>query len=245
MQVRKKATPTLVNTLAVAWANGPFRILLFAYTISAFGALLPSTLILYYVDCVLEEEVWVAHSALSAYVASGLLFLPAWIWLSRKFDKKQTWIAAMLLNAGAFAFVFFLSAGQTKEYLLLVTLSGIGFGATMALPSSMQADVIDYDQSLHGVRREGQFIGLWSIAKKLSAALGAGIGLQILGWSGYRAGAPQSSETLLALRVLYAGLPSICYLCSVAIAWRYPIDRARYQQIREIIEQGANEELNA
>jgi len=36
--------------------------------------------------------------------------------------------------------------------------------ATMALPSAIQTAVIDYDQLLTGQRREGRYIGLWSIA---------------------------------------------------------------------------------
>jgi Na+/melibiose symporter-like transporter len=65
-------------------------------------------------------------------------------------------------------------------------LSGIGFGATLALPSSIQADVIDYDELLTGERREGQYIGLWSISKKMAAAVGVGVGLAVLGAAGCR-----------------------------------------------------------
>ena len=72
----------------------------------------------------------------------------------------------MALNTGAFVGVFFLAPGDTLLYGLLVFLSGIGFGATLAIPSAIQADVIDYDELLTGERREGQYIGLWSISKK-------------------------------------------------------------------------------
>jgi len=60
--------------------------------------------------------------------------------------------------------VFFLGPGDAGMYGVLVFLSGIGFGAGLALPSDILADVIDYDQLLTGQRREGRYIGLWSIA---------------------------------------------------------------------------------
>ena len=82
---------------------------------------------------------------------------------------------------GAFAGVYGLGPGDSFYYGILVVISGIGFGAGLALPSSIQADVIDYDEMITGKRREGRYIGLWSIAKKLSAALGVGIGLWLLG----------------------------------------------------------------
>jgi GPH family glycoside/pentoside/hexuronide:cation symporter len=119
---------------------------------------------------------------------------------------------------------------------VLVFLSGIGLGATLALPSSIQADVIDYDELLTGERREGRYIGLWSIAKKLAAAVGVGAGLSILGLAGYIPNAEQPEAVLLALRVLYALVPSGCNLVALAIAFAYPISGATHQRILEAIE---------
>ena len=62
-------------------------------------------------------------------------------------------LASMAINSGAFVGVFFLGPGDAMLYGLLVFLSGIGFGATLALPSAIQADVIDYDELLTGQRR--------------------------------------------------------------------------------------------
>ena len=67
----------------------------------------------------------------------------------------------MVINTGAFMGVFFLGPGDAHLYGVLVFFSGIGLGATLAIPSAMQADVIDYDELLSGQRREGQYIGIW------------------------------------------------------------------------------------
>jgi GPH family glycoside/pentoside/hexuronide:cation symporter len=132
--------------------------------------------------------------------------------------------------------VFFLGPGDALIYGVLVFLSGIGLGATLALPSSIQADVIDYDELLTGERREGRYIGLWSIAKKLAAAVGVGAGLSILGLAGYIPNAEQPETVLLALRVLYALVPSVCNLVALAIAFAYPISGAAHQRILEATE---------
>ena len=60
--------------------NRPFIILLIAYTISAIGNNLPATLILYYVQYVLQSDL--ADLFLLIYFASGILFLPGWLWIS-------------------------------------------------------------------------------------------------------------------------------------------------------------------
>jgi GPH family glycoside/pentoside/hexuronide:cation symporter len=210
-------------------------ILLVSYTVSAFGNNLPATLILYYVEYVLQSPH--ADFFLLLYFVFGIFFLPAWIYVSRKIGKKQTWILSMAVNTGAFFGVFFLGPGDGQIYGVLVCLSGIGFGATLALPSAMQADVIDYDELISGKRREGQYVGLWSVSKKLAAALGVGIALAILGMIGYEPGMDQSPQVRLALRVMYALVPCICNLAALFIASAYPITAARHEEIKEAIVQ--------
>jgi GPH family glycoside/pentoside/hexuronide:cation symporter len=215
--------------------NRPFIILLISYTVSAFGNNLPATLILFYVQYVLQSGH--ANLFLLIYFVTGVGFLPGWILLSRYVGKKTTWIVSMVVNTGAFLGVFFLGPGDTWIYGILVFISGIGFGATVAIPSAMQADVIDYDELITGERREGHYIGLWSIAKKLAAALGVGAALSILGASGYQPNIAQSGSVVFTLRVLYALVPSLCNLAAIAIALAYPIDRERHLAIRAAIEE--------
>ena len=213
--------------------NRPFMILLVAYTISAIGNNLPATLILFYVQYVLQSEL--ADFFLLLYFVTGILFLPGWIFISRRTGKKAAWLVSMAVNSGAFLGVFFLGPGDAWLYGILVTLSGIGFGATLALPSAIQADVIDYDELLTGERREGQYIGWWSISKKMAAAVGIGAGLSILGLAGYVPNATQTSDVQLALRVLYAVVPSLFNLMGLAVALAYPISDQVHADIKEAI----------
>lgn len=219
--------------LRVALRNRPFGILLASYTIAAFGSNLPATLILFYVEYVLEDDR--AEPFLLLYFVTGVALLPLWVWLARRVEKKAAWLAAMAVNTSAFLGVFFLGPGQGDLYAALIILSGVGFGGTVAIPSAMQADVIDYDELLCGRRREGVFIGVWSVARKLAAALGVGLALVILGGSGYQPRMPQTPEAILSLRVLYALVPSMMSLLAMAIALAYPIDRAMHARILEAI----------
>jgi GPH family glycoside/pentoside/hexuronide:cation symporter len=220
--------------LSPLFENRPFLILLASYMVSAFGSNLPATMLLYYVEYVLESGS--AELFLVEYLVTGVVFLPLWIALSARVGKRRAWIASMLVNTGAFIGVFFLGPGDVVAFGALVFLSGIGMGATLAIPSSMQADVIDYDALISGRRREGRYVGLWSIARKLVAALGVGLGLTILGSAGYVPNVPQTPAVLLTLRILYALVPSICNLVAICIALFYPIDRERQEAILAAIE---------
>ena len=220
----------LLSGLRQVARNRPFVILLAAYTISAIGNNLPATLILFYVQYVLQSEL--ADFFLLLYFVSGIIFLPGWIFIARRTGKKKAWLASMAINTGAFVGVFFLGPGDALLYGVLVFLSGMGFGATLAIPSAIQADVIDYDELLTGERREGQYIGLWSIAKKLAAAVGIGVGLSVLGMAGYQPNVEQTQQVKLVLRILYALIPSLCNLLGLMIALAYPISDTIHAEIR-------------
>lgn len=219
----------LGDALSAVKSNRPFAILLASYTVSALGSNLPATLILYYVEYVLEAP-W-AEGFLVLYFVTGVVFLPAWVWLARRIGKKAAWLISMSVNSGAFLGVFFLGPGDVILYGVLVVLSGTGFGATLAIASSMQADVIDYDELLSGRRREGLYVGIWSVARKLSAALGVGLALPLIGAAGYVPNVVQGPDVQLVLRVLYALVPSLCNAAAIAIALGYPISRERHREI--------------
>jgi GPH family glycoside/pentoside/hexuronide:cation symporter len=214
--------------------NRPFMILLAAYTVSAIGNNLPATLILFYVQYVLQSDL--ADLFLIEYFVTGIAFLPLWIRIAHRTGKKKAWLASMAVNSGAFVGVFFLGPGDQALYGIMVFLSGIGFGATLAIPSAIQADVIDYDELLTGQRREGQYIGWWSIAKKMAAAVGIGAGLYLLGLAGYVPNVEQNESVRFMLRILYALVPSILNLIGLVIAIAYPIDDEMHAQIRRSIE---------
>ncbi len=232
---RREARPPLRQAAAVFIRNRPFLILLASYTVGAIGANLPATLILYYVDHVLQVER--AEPFLGVYIITGVACLPLWSKAAGRWGKKRAYMAAMAVNTGAFVGVFFLGAGDAWLYGVLTAASGVGFGAVAALPSSMQADVIDYDEHLSGQRREGVYIGVWSVAKKAASAVGVGAALPVLGWMGYQSAAETQPEpVLLTLRALYALVPCACNAVAIAIVWRYPIGKVEHERILDAVE---------
>ncbi|VVS91914.1 MFS transporter [Desulfoluna spongiiphila] len=235
--VRVRENPTtaapepfhLKESLAPLLDNKPFGILVVAFAFSAIAAQMPATLILFYVEHVLESNR--AELFLLLYFVSGVVFLPAWVRLARRIGKKAAWMASMAINTGAFFYVFWLGPGDEGVYGALVFVSGIGFGAGLALPSALTADVIDFDESLTGKRREGQYIGVFSVAKKMAGATGAGLGLWALGFFGYEAGQPQGPEAVFALRTLYALVPCLLSIVALAVAGFYPLSQKHHQEI--------------
>lgn len=244
LKVRERSAPIrptesiTPQSAAHVLKNRPFRILLLSYTVSAFGSTLPATLLPYYVTYVLRSDKIPLY--LLSYFVTGVVCLPVWVRLSNKLGKKTTWLIAMSVNTLPFSLVPLLRPGDEWGYGLIVVACGLAAAAVVAIPSSMQADVLDYDEMMTGQRREGQYMGLWSISKKLSAALGVGLALPTLDLVGYVPNVAQTPQVLFVLTLLYVAVPVVCNVIAIFLALPYPIDRKEHAEIRQTIQTRKN-----
>ncbi len=219
------------RNLRPLFRNRPFLTLLVAYTLYSLGGAIAATVILFYVQYVLRSNLGPLFLVL--YLGFGIVFLPLWVRLAQRWEKKPAWLLALAINTAAFAGVAWLGPGDTLAFGVLVSLSAIGLGGCLAIPPSMQADVIDYDQWKTDVRHEGQYIGLWALAKKLAMAVGAAIAFPLLDRAGYVGGVEvQPPAAITTLKTLYVGGPITCNVLAIATGWFYPITRALHERIR-------------
>ena len=75
----------------------------------------------------------------------------------------------------------------------------------MALPSSIQADVVQKIQNVH-TSYAGVLFGIWAMLTKFALALSVGIGFVVLGTVGFDPKAP-TPMALTTLSILYGGFP--------------------------------------
>ncbi len=230
--VEAHAIPFLAG-IRTALANRPFRQLIFAYLLNGVANGLPATLFLLFV-----QHVIVAPDAggplLLLYFASGLVAIPFWLKVSYRIGKHRAWSISMLWVCLVFAFVPFLGAGDLWWFALVCLLSGVSLGADLALPTAMQADVVDADTVETGNKRAGFYFALWSMATKLSFALAVGIAFIALELMGFVAdSSANDGASLLALSTLYSLLPLVMKLASIGLVWNFEIDAARYGELRK------------
>ncbi|ACL72472.1 major facilitator superfamily transport protein [Thioalkalivibrio sulfidiphilus HL-EbGr7] len=224
----------------VAWSEGwrilldnaPFKRLLLAYLLNGTANALPATLFLLFVGHVLGAPE-MAGLLLLLYFAAGVLSLPLWLRLARVTSKHRTWSLSMLWACAVFLWVPFLSEGQVWAFAVICLLSGLSLGVDLALPSAIQADVVDLDTANGGGERAGVFFGLWGMATKLALALAVGIAFPLLQLAGFDAGAENSASALMWLALLYAGLPVLLKLAATALVWRFPIDAGAHARLRD------------
>jgi len=218
--------------LALLKQNNLFKRLLFAYFMNGIANGLPATLFLLFVSYVLviPDQFGLL---LSAYFLSGLIGLPIGIKLAHRYNKHRIWGVSMLWAVFIFAWVPSLGAGDFIPFLIICILSGLSLGIDMALPASIQADVIDLDSAKGGGQRSGFFFGLWGMATKLSLALAVGIAFPLLAVLGFDTQMTPADNNLFALSALYGLLPIPFKLIAAWSIWHFPLDRKQHQSLQE------------
>lgn len=215
-------------------ANRPFLRLLAAWSLNGIATGVPAVLFPFFVGHVLSADEGGQGAFLLLYFVSAILAVPLWLRVARRLDKHRTWCAAMLMACAAFLTVPLFGAGDLIWFGAVCLVTGAALGADLALPPAMQADVVDYGALKEGGRqRTGLYFSLWTMATKLSLALSVTLALPLVGMFGFDpAEASHSSGALLAVAVIYAGLPTVAKLAAVALVWNHPLDRRRHAIVR-------------
>lgn len=224
------------------FANKPFVRLLTAYLVNSFANSLPATLFILFVGHVLGLPDMYGPLLL-AYFLSAMLAIPAWLLVSRVIGKHRTWCASMILASAIFSLTpFVVNPGELYPFLIITILTGIAAGADFAIPSSIQADVIDLDTLNTGQNRAGVFFAIWGVVTKMSFALAA-LSFPLLESQGFNASAldaagksGNSPEALMLLTALYAMVPVGLKAIALMLVWSFPLGRAEQASIREQIE---------
>ena len=212
----------LIDGYRALLGNRAFLRLIVAYLLNGIANGLPATLFLLFVGhvLVLPDK---AGQLLFVYFACAIVGIPFWVWASGRLDKHRTWIIAMAMNCLIFGWAPFLGAGDFVPFLVICVLSGFCLGADLALPPSMQADVVDLDRIAGSPRRTGLYFAFWGMATKLALALAVGISFPLLDLAGFDAagGAVNDEDGLLVLAILYGAVPITFKLAAMALMARF------------------------
>ena len=158
--------------------------------------------------------------------------LPFWFWVSKRIDKKQTFMVGALLWTTT-QFLLFLVSPDWPRWVGFagVLFAGFGFAAVDIMPWSMVGDVIDEDDLATGERREGLYNGLLMFLRKLAGAVAVFLALALLDFSGFHDGREQSPSVLLMIRLLASLGPALFLFLGFLAAIGYPLTRERHAEV--------------
>ncbi|MBT4381973.1 MAG: MFS transporter [Gammaproteobacteria bacterium] len=174
------------------------------------------------------------------YLIPSVFSVPLWVPLSRRVGKKAMWIFSMLVTGFGFGGMFFLEPGSDILISVLAVICGLGAGSGAVVAPSIQSDVIDYDEYKSGKRKEGTYFATWNFVFKSATGITLMLTGFVLSSSGFVPNQEQTEVTKLALLVLYAIFPLVCYLIGALIFTRFNLNEAEYKKIRDILDRREN-----
>ena len=230
MSVKQAITETL--------SNRPFWMVMGLYLLSWTTASIMSAVLIYFANYYMRIPEQANYFILLAE-GSAILFIPFWVWVARKLDKRRaymlgtvTWVVVLLILSA-------IRSDQVVLAYLLAALSGSGIATAYVLPWSMIPDIIEIDQAKTGERREGSYYSFASFAQKLAtgaAVWGMGQALAFAKYITPAAGQPlpaQPTAALNAIRIFMGPVPAVLLLLSLIFAWRYNVTRESHQALVE------------
>lgn len=169
--------------------------------------------------------------------------------MGERLDKKK----AAIFSTGIFAVFFSLPfllrmLGAFPEngdpsllgiYVLTLIVAYSFLWVALSLASSMMADVIDEYEMRYKKRQEGLFFAAMSFAFKCTTGLGNFIAGILLSWIAFPKQAklgevPQ--EAIDGLGMVGGPILLVFYLTAILFILSYPINKARYKEIRTVLE---------
>ena len=180
----------------------------------------------------------VPNSVLGSYfLCQSSMFLVApsfWLWASRRWGKKASFMAALMLSIPVWLSWMLAVHGEPLWLVYLRGfLIGISGSGVILMGQSMLPDTMEYDFQRTGLRREGIFAALYTTVEKLSGAIGVALVGALLGAYGYiqsRTGAvDQPASALWAIRFSMAYVPAAITAGGMAALSFYDLDERRLQ----------------
>ena len=182
---------------------------------------IPGALFAFFVIHKLQREDLVGLLML-IYLVSGVLAVPLWINVSRFFKKSNLWCFSMFLSMSVFLLVFFLDKDSIFLFSLVCIFTGVCVSADSALPTSIQADLLDEDFNKMKSNRSGTFFSILSIINKSAAAFSGGFVLLFLYVIDFDPLGGNSEEVLFWLTCLYAAAPITLKVLPLLLMFGYP-----------------------
>jgi len=228
-----RETPPPLESLRMVLRNRPMRFIIGLDILSWTTVDILAAVFIYYLVYwigVSEEQ---GSMVLGVVLASALVYLPLFNFLSRRMEKKWAYVIGMSFWVLVQMVIFLIPRGAVSVTYPLAVLAGLGVSAAHVMPSSMRADVIEVDELSSGARQEGIYMSVSVFLRKLATSLAlAGIGTA-LDRAGYVPGGPQPESALLAIRVFMGPVPALLLLSAIVLASFYPITREKHRALLE------------
>jgi GPH family glycoside/pentoside/hexuronide:cation symporter len=228
----KLERPKLWQSLKAAIKNRPFVFSAVIYLFTWTSMHIIEANLLYYIKYVIAREN-MTEVIMGSIFVTAIISLPAWDWISKKFNKRLAYIYGIGFWAIVQILLITVNKSSSLVYLLgLCVLAGIGVGAAHVLTWAIIPDAIEVDELNTGERHEGMFYSLVTLLGKAANAIAVPFTLLILDWSGYIPKSDiQPDSIITGIRVIVGPIPAFLLVCGIIFAIFYPLSREDHHRV--------------
>ncbi|MEE3234599.1 MAG: MFS transporter [Candidatus Latescibacterota bacterium] len=229
---------TLLMEQREVMKNPLFRILLLAFAIAAVGRTLNASIALYYYEYfLLLNEKQVVVFILLPFFLCLVASVPFWIWLAKKWGKKNAALLGIIALGCSTTVVYPLMPSGLLIFPLLNAVVGGFMAGAIVLMDSLVADSIDYDRLRVPYAREGLYFGVWKMITKISRAVGLLIAGIFLDCIGFAAGTKLVvSDVSYYISLIFGPVVGILFITAGVVLWTLPLDNKLHDRIQRIIQ---------
>lgn len=229
----------LLPALKLTLSDRPFLLLQATILVIALGTgcegLIGSYVHIYY-TCQGSKELSSVITGLGGTltVFSSFAALPLGLWISTRHGKRTGALVGLgIALVGISLLPFTLVPESPYRVIVSWVILALGMPCASLMFGSMTADITDVDELATGMRREGMFVAAGGFLGKIASI----ITLLLSGWLPHLAGytdthLPPNADQLGAMRAMLIGIQAAALIAAILLLWRYPLTRARSEEIR-------------
>ena len=233
----------LVPAMMRAFKNRAFRPLLVAWALEGLGLSSLLTMAPFFVRYVVEADGAAAAARgqamdPTACLGGGVMLLlvvallasPGWLAASRRWGKFRVWLVVSATAALSNMLFLVPLRGRTRLTIAIMAVNGVAIGGQF-LTNSILADVIDYDEFLHGARSEASFSVFATIIPKFLSIPASAVPLACVNSLGFTppidgVSQPQAARVRGFISAAFVALPVLSATVSLWFKFRFPIRSA-------------------
>ena len=222
--------------VALVFSSPALARLLAANALLGFSTFIVQGLFFFFVAYALNLEER-AGFILIFLVIGGLIGLPIWLRIAERLTKHAAMQLGVMTGAVTPLLLLLLPAEQVALTIAAFVLVCLNSSANEFLPRAMLADICDQDHLKSGTERTGLYYSLLQLSSKFASGFAIFLGFSFLTFFGFdpELGENNTVEALQRLRYLIVALPVLAYAIVIGLMWRYPINRERQHEMRDII----------
>ncbi len=220
----KEQQKDLKKDLKNLFKNGPWVILFFVGIISFVMFAVQNLSIAYYFKYYIGKEENVQLFNVVGTIAL-MVAIPFSKGLSRRFSKKNVFIASSLISGFFFILLYLPGEKDIVSIYILNILAKMAYAPAVPLLWTMLADTADYSEWKSGRRATGLVFSAATFAQKA----GWGIGGALAGWLlvlfNFVPNVEQTPTTIMGIKLMISVIPGVLYMTCAIFLFFYTINK--------------------